>query len=86
MKLKEVTLFGGTGLIGRLLLDILIKDNDYHKINVVTRKSISLSHKKIKIHIIDFSNSKSSPNLMKFFYLGFLYILRVFTTLIRRKN
>ena len=47
MKLKEVTLFGGTGLIGSLLLDILIKDNDYHKINVVTRKSISLSHKKI---------------------------------------
>ena len=58
MKLKEVTLFGGTGLIGSLLLDILIKDNDYHKINVVTRKSISLSHKKIKIHIIDFSDSK----------------------------
>ena len=58
MKLKEVTLFGCTGLIGSLLLDILIKDNDYHKINVVTRKSISLSHKKIKIHIIDFSDSK----------------------------
>ena len=34
----------------------------------------------------DISNSKSSPNLIKFFYLGFLYILRVFTTLIRRKN
>ena len=29
---------------------------------------------------------KSSPNLIKFFYLGFLYILRVFATLIRRKN
>ena len=38
------------------LLDILIKDNDYHKINVVTRKSISLSHKKIKIHIYLFKN------------------------------
>jgi dolichol-phosphate mannosyltransferase len=34
----------------------------------------------------DISNSKSSPNLIKFFYLGFLYILRVFTTLIRRRN
>ena len=32
------------------------------------------------------SNSKSSPNLVKFFYLGFLYILRIFVTLIRRKN
>ena len=31
-------------------------------------------------------DSKSSPNLIKFFYLGILYILRVFATLIRRKN
>ena len=59
MKSKEVTLFGGTGLIGSLLLDILIEDNNYHKINVVTRKPISLNHKKIKIHIIDFSDIKS---------------------------
>ena len=34
----------------------------------------------------DNTNSKSSPNLIKFFYLGFLYILRIFVTLIRRKN
>ena len=34
----------------------------------------------------DTSNSKSSPNLIKFFYLGSLYVLRIFTTLIRRKN
>lgn len=34
----------------------------------------------------DVSNSKSSPNLFRFFYLGFLYILRIFVTLVRRKN
>ena len=34
----------------------------------------------------DISNSKSAPYLIKFFYLVFLYILRVFATLIRRKN
>ncbi|HIF49789.1 MAG TPA: NAD-dependent epimerase/dehydratase family protein [Cytophagales bacterium] len=65
MKLKEVTLFGGTGLIGSLLLDILIEDNDYHKINVVTRKPISLNHKKIKIHIIDFSDNKSYSQTLR---------------------
>ena len=65
MKSKEVTLFGGTGLIGSLLLDILIEDNNYHKINVVTRKPISLSHKKIKIHIIDFSDSKSYSQTLR---------------------
>ena len=34
----------------------------------------------------DDSNSKSSPNLIKFSYLGFMYILRIFVTLMRRKN
>ena len=34
----------------------------------------------------DLENSKSAPNLIKFFYLGSLYILRVFSTIIRRKN
>ena len=34
----------------------------------------------------DNTDSKSSPNLIKFFYLGFLYILRIFVTLTRRKN
>ena len=65
MKSKEVTLFGSTGLIGSLLLDILIEDNDYHKINVVTRKPISLNHKKIKIHIIAFSDSKSYSQTLR---------------------
>ena len=34
----------------------------------------------------DTSTSKSSPNIFKFFYLGFLYIIRIFSTLLRRKN
>ena len=34
----------------------------------------------------DLADSKSSPNLIKFFYLGLLYILRIFATLVRRKN
>tara|TARA_B100000029_G_scaffold516180_1_gene627432 strand:- start:181 stop:894 length:714 start_codon:yes stop_codon:yes gene_type:complete len=34
----------------------------------------------------DTDNSKSAPNLVKFLYLGCLYILRIFSTIIRRKN
>ena len=30
--------------------------------------------------------SKSAPNLFKFFYYGLIYVLRIFTTLLRRKN
>lgn len=34
----------------------------------------------------DLKNSKSAPNLFKFLYYGLMYILRVFLTIIRRKN
>jgi len=32
----------------------------------------------------DLTNSKSAPNLVKFFYLGFVYILRIFSSIMRR--
>ena len=34
----------------------------------------------------DLKNSKSAPNLFKFLYYGLMYVLRVFSTIIRRKN
>ena len=32
----------------------------------------------------DLTNSKSAPNLAKFFYLGFIYMLRIFSSIMRR--
>lgn len=32
----------------------------------------------------DLTNSKSSPNLVKFLYLGFIYVLRIFSAIARR--
>ena len=32
----------------------------------------------------DQKNSKSAPNLIKYFYLGFIYVLRIFSSIIRR--
>ena len=34
----------------------------------------------------DLGNSKSASSLVRFFYLGFMYILRIIATLIRRAN
>ena len=34
----------------------------------------------------DIINSKSAANLVKFFYLGIMYIIRIISTLVRRKN
>ena len=34
----------------------------------------------------DQENSKSAPSLLKFIYHGTMYIVRVFSSLMRRKN
>ena len=39
---KTVTLFGSTGLIGSEVLKLLINDNYFENINIISRKKISL--------------------------------------------
>ena len=53
---KTVTLFGSTGLIGSEVLKLLINDNYFENINIISRKKISLDSKKIKNYTINFSN------------------------------
>ena len=53
---KTVTLFGSTGLIGSEVLKLLINDNYFEIINIISRKKISLNSKKIKNFTINFSN------------------------------
>ena len=53
---KTVTLFGSSGLIGSEVLKLLINDNYFEIINIISRKKISLNSKKIKNYNINFSN------------------------------
>ena len=53
---KTVTLFGSTGLIGSEVLKLLINDDYFENINIISRKKINIDSKKIKNYIIDFSN------------------------------
>ena len=65
MKTKEVTLFGANGLIGESLLFNLIRDKHFEKINVVSRKLISLKNKKVSLHRTDFLESNSINRIVK---------------------
>lgn len=60
--MKTAILFGATGLIGKNLLELLIKDNDYVKIKLFTRKSIDRKHPKLEIHNIDFNKLNDFAN------------------------
>ena len=55
MKGKQATLFGGTGLIGGFLLDLILADDTFTKVNVITRKPIIKQHDKMEVFQIDFS-------------------------------
>ena len=62
---KTVALFGSTGLIGGEILKLLINDDNYETINVITRKKVNLKSKKIKNYIIDFSNPEEYKKVIK---------------------
>ncbi|MDB4067008.1 NAD(P)H-binding protein [Flavobacteriaceae bacterium] len=55
MSTKQVTLFGGTGLIGGFLLDLFLADKTISKVRVVTRKPLVKQHDKMEVFEIDFS-------------------------------
>ena len=46
MDKKRATLFGGTGLIGGFLLDLILADDTFTKVNVITRKPLIKQHDK----------------------------------------
>ena len=54
---KKVTIFGSTGLIGKLLLDNLINDKDFKLINIVSRKELPLKGNRVNQIIIKKLNS-----------------------------
>ncbi len=55
-EMKEVTVVGGSGLIGSELIKQLIESNNISKIHVLVRKEIRNSSPKITIHVVDFEN------------------------------
>ena len=56
MQAKTAVLLGATGLTGNCLLSLLLEDERYEKVRAIVRKPISITHPKLEIKIIDFSN------------------------------
>ena len=52
----QAVLFGGTGLTGGCILDLLKNDSDFKSIILVSRKTFTHSSNKISNKIIDFSD------------------------------
>ena len=59
MKTKTAILLGATGLTGNLLLQQLLKDDDFQKIILFSRSSVKLQHPKLEEHLIDLFQLKN---------------------------
>ncbi|MCO5248104.1 MAG: NAD(P)H-binding protein [Chitinophagales bacterium] len=58
--MNEAIIVGGTGLVGRHVIKILLEDNFFNKVYILNRRSIGYSHPKIQEIIIDFEDISSS--------------------------
>jgi uncharacterized protein YbjT (DUF2867 family) len=50
---KTAILIGATGLTGGVLLQKLLKDDDFETVKLFSRKSVNLTHSKIKEYLVD---------------------------------
>ena len=73
----KVLLIGATGATGRDLLELLLKDEEIHQVDIFVRREMILKHEKLNIHIIDFDK----PEQWKTFVKGDLLFSCLGTTL-----
>jgi uncharacterized protein YbjT (DUF2867 family) len=58
-------LIGATGATGKDLLDLLLKDDSYHQVDIFVRRNLDIQHEKLKIHIINFDIPEQWKHLVK---------------------
>lgn len=51
---KKAVVIGATGLIGSQLVELLLKDSEYHQVIIIVRKMPLLTHDKLQVKVLDF--------------------------------
>ena len=72
--MRTALVFGSSGLVGRHLLNQLIKDDNYNKIKIFIRSEPEINHSKLEIIKTDFNNLENHKEEIKgndcFFCIG----------------
>ncbi len=63
--MRTAILIGATGLTGNHCLNILLNDDEYQSVTVLTRRSLDIRHDKLIQHIVDFNRLEASSHLIK---------------------
>ena len=62
MDKQIAVIIGATGLIGSLLVDTLLNDDNFEKVRVLVRRPYENKHSKLEICVLDFSNLDDYKN------------------------
>jgi uncharacterized protein YbjT (DUF2867 family) len=62
---KHAIIVGATGATGKDLLELLLKDNSFYKVDVFVRRHIDIKHEKLTVHVIDFDKNEQWKHLVK---------------------
>jgi hypothetical protein len=64
-KKMHALLIGATGATGTDLLNLLLNDDNFHRVDIFVRRELALQHEKLKIHVIDFEKPDQWKHLVK---------------------
>ena len=56
MQRQTAVVIGATGLIGSQLVNLLLNDNDFSEVRILTRRPISISHPKLTAQVVAFDD------------------------------
>ena len=56
---KTATVIGATGMIGSLLVDELLQDNDFDTVRILIRRPVKTEHPRLEKKLVDFNDSDS---------------------------
>lgn len=62
MSSLTAVVLGATGLVGELLVQQLLQDANFSKVRILVRRPVEISHPKLEVEVVDFSNSVEYTN------------------------
>lgn len=62
---KHALVVGATGATGKDLLELLLIDDDFYRVDVFVRRDVQVRHEKLMVHIIDFDKPEQWKALVK---------------------
>lgn len=61
----KALLIGATGATGKDLLELLLNDDSFEKVDIFVRRSLDIQHNKLNIHVVDFDQPDLWRNLVQ---------------------